>query len=51
MIDCGVNLSNKNYDGYIETLKQHSKDNGVNGWITISNSEKEWTKNIEKMIL
>jgi TatD DNase family protein len=46
MIDCGVNLSNKNYDGYIETLKQHSKDNGVNGWITISNSEKEWTKNI-----
>ena len=47
MYDCGVNLSSKQYTNYIETLKTHSIESGIKGWIAISNSEDEWKKNLE----
>jgi TatD DNase family protein len=46
MYDCGVNLSDDQYINYVETLKEHSIDGGIKGWIVISNSEKEWIKNL-----
>lgn len=46
MYDCGVNLSSKQYINYIETLKNHSVESGIKGWIAISNSEDEWEKNL-----
>ena len=47
MYDCGVNLCSKQYTNYIETLKTHSIESGIKGWIAISNSENEWEKNLE----
>jgi TatD DNase family protein len=46
MYDCGVNLSSSQYLNYIQTLKDHSIEAGIKGWITISNREKEWDKNL-----
>lgn len=46
MFDCGVNLCSKQFNNYLDTLKTHSIGTGLNGWIAISNSEKEWEKNI-----
>lgn len=46
MYDCGVNLSNSQYIDYIDTLKQHSIEGGIKGWLVISNSEKEWNSNL-----
>jgi TatD DNase family protein len=46
MYDCGVNLSSSQFKGYIDTLKEHSIEANIKGWIVISNGEKEWTSNL-----
>ena len=46
MFDCGVNLCSSQFNDYIPTLKQHSIESGITGWIAISNSEKEWLRNL-----
>ena len=46
MFDCGINLCSSQFNNYIETLKKHSLEAGITGWITISNDEKEWNRNI-----
>jgi len=46
MFDCGVNLCSSQFNNYIETLKEHSINAGIKGWITISNSENEWLANL-----
>ena len=46
MFDCGVNLSSNQYSNYIQTLKEHSVEAGIKGWIAISNCEIEWEKNL-----
>ena len=46
MYDCGVNLSSNQYSDYIQTLKEHSIEAGIKGWIAISNCEMEWDKNL-----
>jgi TatD DNase family protein len=46
MFDCGVNLSSKQFSNYIPTLKTHSVETGLGGWISISNAENEWEQNL-----
>lgn len=46
MFDCGVNLASNQYYDYIHVMKKHSIDSNINGWIAISNCEKEWDQNL-----
>lgn len=46
MIDAGVNLCSKQFNNYHDTLIEHAKEAGLNGFITISNSHKEWKQNL-----
>ena len=44
MFDCGVNLSSGQFSDYIQTLKEHSIEAGIKGWVCISNCEKKCGK-------
>lgn len=47
LFDIGVNLCAKQFKGMHEELKTHSLEGGLSGWITISNSQREWAPNLD----